>query len=104
MNGAQDPNEFDLIRMGIESPKKTNLDWLENVKFYSLCQQYRHMPVDKPREVLAAFAELKGYILKQVETIVREHDEYALLIFQPCGETHHNANKCPYCQENKENL
>jgi len=35
-----------------------------------------------------------------VAGIMQERDDYALLIFQPCGEAHHDANKCPYCREN----
>lgn len=37
---------------------------------------------------------------KLIEQLTKERDEYALLIFQPGGETHHNANECPYCKEN----
>ena len=32
--------------------------------------------------------------------LIKERDEYALLLFQPCGESHHDANACPYCKEN----
>jgi hypothetical protein len=32
--------------------------------------------------------------------VLKERDEYALLIFQPCGAEHHNSNRCPYCKEN----
>lgn len=27
-------------------------------------------------------------------------EEYELLLFQPFGDTHHDAMRCPYCREN----
>lgn len=42
------------------------------------------------------FTNLQEHILD----VIIQRDEYALLLFQPCGETHHDANKCPYCKEN----
>lgn len=35
-----------------------------------------------------------------VTKLFQDRDQYALLLFQPQGASHHNANKCPYCMEN----
>lgn len=37
--------------------------FLESRDFYELCQIYRHMPVEKPGDVVEAFETLKNAIL-----------------------------------------
>ena len=39
-------------------------------------------------------------IADTLEMVIHERDKYVKLLFQPCGDTHHDANKCPYCKEN----
>ena len=43
---------------------------------------------------------LGGYYCAIIDELKKERDEYALLLFQPTGESHHDANKCSYCKEN----
>lgn len=39
-------------------------------------------------------------IADTLEMVIHERDKYVKLLFQPRGDTHHDANKCPYCKEN----
>jgi len=39
-------------------------------------------------------------LLVRLNKAEKQVEEYALLLFQPQGEAHHNANECPYCKEN----
>lgn len=41
-----------------------------------------------------------GIYAAVIDELVAERDNLNLLLFQPCGESHHDANKCPYCKEN----
>lgn len=68
----------------------------EAYNFYNMCQRYRHASVTDQEAVLIAYNEICQF----VDNFIKERDEYALLLFQPCGESHHDANKCPYCKEN----
>jgi hypothetical protein len=52
--------------------------------------------IQEDTEILKRFAELQADRDKYKKLC----EEYALLLFQPQGETHHDANVCPYCQEN----
>jgi hypothetical protein len=45
-------------------------------------------------------SDMSDTVCEEFYKIIEEHSEYALLLSQPCGESHHNANKCPYCMEN----
>lgn len=69
---------------------------INDEQLYNLCQAYRHAPIIDQLEVLDKYQDIVNF----VQSIVEERDEYALLLFQPCGNTHHDANKCPYCKDN----
>ena len=49
---------------------------------------------------LAALKVKYQQLTEWYEQVYKERDEYARLLFQPIGESHHNANECPYCKEN----
>lgn len=71
-------------KTSIVQTEKYNIELLKAVIMQS------HVITEEGAEKLTRF----------LEELVQERDDYALLIFQPCGEAHHDATKCPYCIEN----
>ena len=47
-----------------------------------------------------SYTEREMALKRHIEELDQRIAELELLLFQPVGESHHDANRCPYCKEN----